>query len=64
MVTEEGASARVGSRFSDIRDVEQVRLHKGEVVEVLESPRPAGQAATAGSPSGRRPVVQNRSPIG
>ena len=37
-VTDDGVSARVGSRFSDIRDVVQVRLHKGEVVEVLERP--------------------------
>lgn len=29
-------AARVGSEFSDIRDVIQVRLHRGEVVEVLE----------------------------
>lgn len=35
VVTEEGVAARVGSRFSDIRDVIQVRLSKGEVVEVL-----------------------------
>ena len=49
VVAEEGASARVGSRFSDIRDVEQVRLHKGEVVEVLETPHAADhEAATAG----------------
>ena len=38
VVTEEGVSARVGSRFSDIRDVVQVRLQKGEVVEILEGP--------------------------
>ena len=38
IVTEEGVAARVGSRFSDTRDVIQVRLHKGEVVEILESP--------------------------
>jgi hypothetical protein len=30
-------AARVGSEFSDIRDVIQVRLHRGEVVEVLET---------------------------
>ncbi len=30
-------AARVGSEFSDIRDVIQVRLHRGEVVEILES---------------------------
>jgi len=36
VVTEDGVAARVGSRFSDIRDVIQVRLHKGEVVELLD----------------------------
>jgi len=36
-VTGEGVAARVGSRFSDIRDVIQVRLNKGEPVEILES---------------------------
>ena len=45
-VTDERVAARVGSRMSDTRDVIQVRLHKGEVVEVLE-PR-------AGSGPGRR----------
>lgn len=30
-------AARVGSQFSDIRDVIQVRLHQGEVVELIES---------------------------
>ncbi len=38
VVTEEGVSARVGSRFSDIRDVIQVRLQKGELVEVIDAP--------------------------
>ena len=42
-VTEEGVAARVGSRFGDTRDVIQVRLHKGEVVEVLESPTNEGR---------------------
>jgi hypothetical protein len=37
VVAEEEVSCRVGSRFSDIRDVIQVRLHRGEVVEVLDS---------------------------
>ena len=37
--TDEGVSARVGSRLSDARDVIQVRLRKGEVVEILETPR-------------------------
>jgi len=36
VVTEDGVAARVGSRFSDIRDVIQVRLHKGEVIELLD----------------------------
>ena len=31
--------ARVGSAFSDIRDVIQVRLNEGELVEVLEAKR-------------------------
>jgi uncharacterized protein YgiM (DUF1202 family) len=35
VVNAEDVAARVGSRFSDIRDVIQVRLKKGEVVEVL-----------------------------
>jgi len=39
VVTEENVSARVGSRLSNARDVVQVRLHKGEVVEILEAPR-------------------------
>jgi SH3-like domain-containing protein len=38
VVTEDGVSARVGSRFSNIREVVQVRLQKGEVVEILEGP--------------------------
>ncbi len=45
VVTEDGVSARVGSRFSDIREVVQVRLHKGETVEVLEEP-PQGTGAS------------------
>ena len=48
MVTQEGVAARVGSRFSDIRDVVQVRLHKGEVVEILDRP-PRGASREAGS---------------
>ncbi|MEN6558165.1 MAG: SH3 domain-containing protein [Thermoguttaceae bacterium] len=38
VVTEDNVSARVGSRFSDVRDVVQVRLRKGEVVELLNPP--------------------------
>ncbi|MBN1395950.1 MAG: SH3 domain-containing protein [Pirellulales bacterium] len=39
VVSDEGVSARVGSRFSNVRDVIQVRLHKGELVEIVEAPR-------------------------
>jgi SH3-like domain-containing protein len=42
VVTEEGAAARIGSKFRDIRDVSYVHLHKGEVVEILEAPHGAG----------------------
>jgi SH3-like domain-containing protein len=38
VITEDGVAARVGSRFSDVRDVVQVRLQKGETVEILEPP--------------------------
>jgi uncharacterized protein YraI len=37
VVTEENVAARVGARGSELRDVIQVRLHKGEVVELLDS---------------------------
>jgi hypothetical protein len=37
VVTGHNVSARVGSKFSDIRGSEQVHLKKGEVVEVLET---------------------------
>ncbi len=37
IVTEENVSARVGSRVCDSRDVIQVRLRKGEIVEIQES---------------------------
>jgi len=40
VVSADRVAARVGSRFSDIRDVIQVRLHKAEVVEVLEKKQP------------------------
>jgi SH3-like domain-containing protein len=43
VVTDEGVAARVGSRFGDTRDVIQVRLRKGEVVEVLETPTNEGR---------------------
>ncbi len=39
VVAADRVAARVGSRFSEIRDVIQVRLHKAEVVEVLEKKR-------------------------
>jgi SH3-like domain-containing protein len=42
VVTEDGVSARVGSRFSNMREVVQVRLQKGEVVEIIEAPQGAG----------------------
>ena len=45
VVAEEGVSARVGSRFSDIREVVQVRLRKGEVVEILEGPPQGGRGS-------------------
>ena len=63
VVTEDGEPARVGSRLSRLRDVVQVRLRKGEVVEVLEAPHdvrpgtrrrgsrlPRPPASSAGSP--------------
>jgi hypothetical protein len=37
VMTDNNVSARVGSKFSDIRDSVQIRLHKGEVVEVLDT---------------------------
>ena len=40
-VTDERVAAQVGSRLSDVRDIIQVRLHKGETVEVLD-PRGRG----------------------
>jgi SH3-like domain-containing protein len=46
VVTEEGVAARVGSKFGDTRDVVQVRLHKDEVVEVLEAPRGDGHGGS------------------
>ncbi len=42
VVTADGEPARIGSRLSDLRDAVQVRLRKGEVVEVLEAPHGAG----------------------
>ena len=48
-VTGERVAARVGSRFSDIRDVIQVRLHEGEVVEPLPSAKSDPAASTQDS---------------
>ena len=48
VITEDGVQARVGSQFSDIRDVVQVRLQKGEVVEA------AGSAAAQSRPGRER----------
>lgn len=42
VVSAQGVAARVGSRFSDIRDVIQVRLDMAEVVEVLEKRQSRG----------------------
>jgi hypothetical protein len=47
-VAAEEVAARVGSEFSDIRDVIQVRLHRGEVVEVLDK-KQFGSGADAGT---------------
>ena len=49
-VVAEHVPARVGSRLSDIRDVIQVRLHRGEVVEVLEV-KHTGPASETGADS-------------
>ncbi len=46
-VTDERVASRVGSRMSDVRDIIQVRLHKGETVEILE---PRGRASQSGAP--------------
>ncbi|MEI8374564.1 MAG: SH3 domain-containing protein [Planctomycetota bacterium] len=49
-VTDDRVAARVGSHLNDTRDVIQVRLHKGEVVEVLE-PRSNVPAGNQGVPA-------------
>lgn len=46
VVTDDRVAARVGSRFSNIRDVIQVRLHKAEVVEVMEAKRSRNGSGT------------------
>lgn len=43
VVTGERVVARVGSRFSDVRDVIQVRLDKGEQVAILDEHNAGGQ---------------------
>ena len=45
-VTGQQVAARVGSRFSTIRDVIQVRLHRGEAVEVLDAESDGKEPAT------------------
>lgn len=45
-VTGDRVAARVGSRFSEIRDVIQVRLERGELIEVLDAGRPAAGEQT------------------
>ncbi|MCE5266718.1 MAG: SH3 domain-containing protein [Planctomycetaceae bacterium] len=43
VISEQDAPARVGSRFSNIREEVQVRLRKGEKVEILETPANTGR---------------------
>lgn len=47
-VTGERVAARVGSRFSKIRDVVQARLHRGETVELLQGERIGSDAGASG----------------
>lgn len=58
-------AARVGSEFSDIRDVIQVRLHRGEIVEVVDKKEfgagpDAGVWYKIGPPSGEFRWVSGR----
>lgn len=46
-ITADRVAARVGSQFSDIRDVIQFRLHRGETVEVLGKKEFPGGASGA-----------------
>jgi hypothetical protein len=46
-VSDDQVAARVGSKFNDVRDVIQVRLHRGEVVEVLDSRQTAASNNSA-----------------
>ncbi|MGA2035945.1 MAG: SH3 domain-containing protein [Thermoguttaceae bacterium] len=48
VATEDRVAARVGSRFSDIREVIQVRLHRGETVELLDI-KQTGPASASGA---------------
>ena len=52
--------ARVGSRMSNIRDVIQVHLHKGEVVEVLEPRRDSQGDALRPPTTPQRPGTKLR----
>ena len=45
-VSGDRVAARVGSEFSDIRDVIQVRLHRGEIVEVLGTKELGGETGS------------------
>jgi hypothetical protein len=37
VITQQGVAARVGTRFSDLRDVIHIRLDQGEPVEIIEN---------------------------
>lgn len=52
MSNTERAVARVGSAFSDVRDVIQVRLEKGEKVELLAPPSPDSPWCKIAPPAG------------
>ncbi|MBN2022668.1 MAG: SH3 domain-containing protein [Pirellulales bacterium] len=47
-VTGDRVAARVGSRYSSVRDVVQVRLHQGELVEMIEPPSRSSVAGDEG----------------
>jgi hypothetical protein len=52
VVNNERVVARVGSAFSDVRDVIQVRLEKGEKIELLAPPSPDSPWCKVAPPSG------------
>lgn len=52
MVNAERAVARVGSAFSDVREVIQVRLQKGEKLELLAAPTPDSPWCKVAPPAG------------